>query len=196
MRSTGAPPSSPWASPGLLLAPILLIFVRDPPRPTPAAPRRRSARCSRCSRASRSSGCWPSPRRRARCAATASRVWTPSVLERSFGLGLIERGQFLASVVLIGGCTGVFAGGWLADRLGRARPRLVCEASGDRLADHRADLRRRPDGAEPVARLAAAADPQRAQYPVARPGDHRRPASRSAARCARRPRPASCSSTI
>ena len=45
-------------------------------------------------------------------------VWTPSVLERSFGLGLVERGQFLASVILLGGCTGVFAGGWLADRLG------------------------------------------------------------------------------
>ena len=47
-------------------------------------------------------------------------MWTPSVLERSFGLGLIERGQFLASVVFIGGCSGVFAGGWLADRLGVA----------------------------------------------------------------------------
>lgn len=45
-------------------------------------------------------------------------TWTPSVLERSFHLGLIERGQFMASVVLIGGCAGVFAGGWLADRLG------------------------------------------------------------------------------
>ena len=41
------------------------------------------------------------------------------MLERSFGLGLIERGQFLASLVLIGGCAGVFAGGWLADRLGQ-----------------------------------------------------------------------------
>jgi len=45
-------------------------------------------------------------------------VWTPSILERSFQLSLIERGQFTASVVFIGGCTGVFAGGWLADRLG------------------------------------------------------------------------------
>ena len=34
-------------------------------------------------------------------------------------MGLIARGQFMASVVFIGGCTGVFAGGWLADRLGR-----------------------------------------------------------------------------
>ena len=47
-------------------------------------------------------------------------LWTPSVLERSFGLGLIERGQFLAALFLIGGTAGVFAGGWLADRLGQA----------------------------------------------------------------------------
>jgi MFS family permease len=46
-------------------------------------------------------------------------LWTPSVLERSFGLALIERGQFLASLFLIGGTAGVFAGGWLADRLGQ-----------------------------------------------------------------------------
>jgi MFS family permease len=45
-------------------------------------------------------------------------AWTPSVFERSFGMGLIARGQFTASLVFIGGCTGVFAGGWLADRLG------------------------------------------------------------------------------
>jgi MFS family permease len=47
-------------------------------------------------------------------------AWTPSVLERSFGLTLIERGHFLASLFLIGGTAGVFGGGWLADRLGQA----------------------------------------------------------------------------
>ena len=46
-------------------------------------------------------------------------LWTPSVLERSFGFGLVERGQFLASIFLLGGTAGVFAGGWLADRLGQ-----------------------------------------------------------------------------
>jgi len=46
-------------------------------------------------------------------------LWTPSVLERSFGLDLIGRGQFLASLFLIGGAAGVFAGGWFADRLGQ-----------------------------------------------------------------------------
>ena len=47
-------------------------------------------------------------------------LWTPSVLMRSYGLDLRSTGTFLASLVLIGGCSGVFAGGWLADRLGRA----------------------------------------------------------------------------
>jgi MFS family permease len=46
-------------------------------------------------------------------------LWTPSVLIRSFGLDLVSTANFLASLVLIGGCAGVFAGGWLADRLGR-----------------------------------------------------------------------------
>jgi MFS family permease len=36
----------------------------------------------------------------------------------SFGLDLVSTGNFLASLLLIGGCAGVFAGGWLADRLG------------------------------------------------------------------------------
>jgi MFS family permease len=46
-------------------------------------------------------------------------LWTPSVMMRSFGLDLVSTGNFLASLLLIGGCAGVFAGGWLADRLGR-----------------------------------------------------------------------------
>jgi len=45
-------------------------------------------------------------------------AWTPSVLERSFGLGLVERGQFMASILFIGGSLGVLGGGLLADRLG------------------------------------------------------------------------------
>lgn len=45
-------------------------------------------------------------------------LWTPSVLMRSFDLTLIATGQFMGSLLLIGGSAGVFAGGWLADRLG------------------------------------------------------------------------------
>lgn len=45
-------------------------------------------------------------------------LWTPKVIMLSFGLGLVSTGNFLASLLLIGGCAGVFAGGWFADRLG------------------------------------------------------------------------------
>ena len=45
-------------------------------------------------------------------------IWTPSVLMRSFGLELVPTGNFVASLVFIGGCTGVWTGGWLAVRLG------------------------------------------------------------------------------
>ena len=45
-------------------------------------------------------------------------LWTPKVMMLSFGLDLASTGNFLASLWLIGGCAGVFAGGWLADRLG------------------------------------------------------------------------------
>jgi predicted MFS family arabinose efflux permease len=46
-------------------------------------------------------------------------LWTPTVLMSNFGFGLVATGQFMASVLLIGGIAGVFAGGWFADRLGK-----------------------------------------------------------------------------
>lgn len=47
--------------------------------------------------------------------------WIPSVLIRSYGMTLIEAGQFMGSLLLIGGVFGVFAGGVLADRLGHGK---------------------------------------------------------------------------
>ncbi|MEA3079997.1 MAG: hypothetical protein QOF05_1405 [Sphingomonadales bacterium] len=102
---------------GVLLAPVMLIVVRDVPRQhgPSAAPigqvfpmlARKPVFWLMAFAASSSSLC-----------GYGLATWTPTVLERSFHLGLLERGQFMASVVFIGGCTGVFAGGWLADRLG------------------------------------------------------------------------------
>ncbi|MCL6741547.1 MFS transporter [Sphingomonas sp. RB56-2] len=104
---------------GLLLAPIVLLVVRDLPRKqadTTPEPLTRA---------------FPMIARKptfwlmafaASCSSLAGyglAAWVPTVLERSFGFTLIERGQFLASVFLIGGTTGVFMGGWLADRLGQ-----------------------------------------------------------------------------
>jgi len=103
---------------GLLLAPVMLIFVRDPPRAREpgAAPisqvfpmlARKPVFWLMAFAASSSSLC-----------GYGLATWIPSVFERSFHMGLIARGQFMASGVFIGGCIGVFAGGWLADRLGR-----------------------------------------------------------------------------
>jgi MFS family permease len=103
---------------GVLLAPVLLLIVRDPagrhePNAAPVAQvfpmlARKPVFWLMAFAASSSSLC-----------GYGLATWTPSVLERSFHLGLIERGEFMASVVFIGGCAGVFAGGWLADRLGQ-----------------------------------------------------------------------------
>ena len=104
---------------GLLLAPVMLIFVRDLPRSKDQGPPAELRRT------------FPMVARKptfwlmavaASCSSLAGyglAAWTPSVLERSFGFGLIERGHFLASIFIVGGTFGVFAGGWLADRLGQ-----------------------------------------------------------------------------
>jgi len=48
--------------------------------------------------------------------------WLPSFFERSLGMGLVDRSLFLGAMTLVGGTIGVWAGGVLGDRLGRARP--------------------------------------------------------------------------
>ena len=108
---------------GLILAPIMLIFVRDLPRPAAAAERVPTSSVFRI--IARKPTFWLMATA-ASCSSLAGyglALWTPSVLERSFGFTLIERGHFLASIFLIGGTAGVFAGGWLADRLGQGDKR-------------------------------------------------------------------------
>jgi predicted MFS family arabinose efflux permease len=106
---------------GILLAPIMLIFVRDLPRPAAQAAgaepllrtfpmvARKPTFWLMAAAASCSSLC-----------GYGLALWTPSIMIRSFGFNLIDTAHFFASLVLIGGTVGVFAGGWLADRLGQA----------------------------------------------------------------------------
>jgi predicted MFS family arabinose efflux permease len=62
-------------------------------------------------------------------AGTASMVsyglafWVPSFLARSYGLGIVDRSLIYAAIALVGGCTGIWFGGVLGDRLGNAHPR-------------------------------------------------------------------------
>ncbi|RVT43859.1 spinster family MFS transporter [Sphingobium algorifonticola] len=44
--------------------------------------------------------------------------WLPSLMQRSFGLDLVQTSQFYGAVLLLGGIAGVLAGGWLGDYLG------------------------------------------------------------------------------
>lgn len=104
---------------GLILAPVMLLVVRDlrQPQRSDAAPigqvfpmlARKPVFWLLAFAASFSS-----------LSGYGLAVWTPSVFERSFGMGLVERGQFIASLLLMGGCIGVYGGGWFADRLGHA----------------------------------------------------------------------------
>jgi MFS family permease len=106
---------------GILVAPLFRWLVRDVPRPiaTPqdtipvsavfAILARKPAFWLLAFGASFSSLC-----------GYGLALWAPSVMIRSFNFSLIQTGQFMGSLLLIGGVAGVFGGGWLADRLGRS----------------------------------------------------------------------------
>jgi len=105
---------------GLMLAPVMLLFVRDVPRGNqPAAAFRSLFRTFPTVAAKPTFWLMAFAASSSSLAGYGLLAWTPSVLARSFDLELVERGQFLASIFLIGGSAGVFGGGWLADRLGQ-----------------------------------------------------------------------------
>ncbi len=118
---------------GVALAPIFRLIVREPPREAAPAPVADASAPEAQVAASAGGGI------RALLAkpsfwlislgAAASSVcgygvafWLPSFFERSLGMGLVDRSLFLGSMTLVGGLIGVWAGGVLGDRLGRARP--------------------------------------------------------------------------
>jgi MFS family permease len=112
---------------GVVLAPIFRLVVREPVRggsettaPAPAADRvpiaavfgilaRKPSFWLMAFAASMSSLC-----------GYGLAFWVPSVLMLSFGFDILGASQYIGSLLLIGGTIGVFAGGWLADRLGGA----------------------------------------------------------------------------
>lgn len=108
---------------GVLIAPAFKLLVRDrrPANPAPAlaappAPRFRDTAAILARKPSfwfMSFG--------AACSSMLGygiAFWLPSLLQRSFGLDLVEASQFFGALLLIGGVAGVLAGGWLGDKLG------------------------------------------------------------------------------
>ena len=105
---------------GIALAPVMLYFVRDLPRSRDEVLAATSL-MSTFPIIGRKPTFWlmAGAASLSSLAGYGLALWTPTVLERSFGLDIIGRGQFLASIFLIGGTAGVLAGGLLADRLGQ-----------------------------------------------------------------------------
>jgi predicted MFS family arabinose efflux permease len=109
---------------GVVLAPIFRLVVREPVRggadPAGSAPLERAPLSAVFPLLARKPSFWLM----AFAAAFSSMCgyglafWTPSMLIRSFDFTLLEASQFMGGLLLIGGTLGVFAGGWLADRLG------------------------------------------------------------------------------
>lgn len=107
---------------GIILAPFMLWLVRDPARRATATPGPRPSLARTFPLIAAKPTFWLMALA-ASCSSLAGyglAAWVPSIMMRSFGLSLTDTGQYLASLYLIGGTAGVFAGGWLADRLGHA----------------------------------------------------------------------------
>jgi MFS family permease len=103
---------------GLILAPIMLVFVRDLPKTTAAAEQAPISEVFPLLARKPSFWLLAFASSSSSLIGYALALWTPAVMMRSFDLDLVHTGQFLSSLLLIGGTAGVFAGGWLADRLG------------------------------------------------------------------------------
>jgi MFS family permease len=103
---------------GLLLAPVMIAVVRDLPKPFSAVAQAPVSKVFPLIARKPSFWLLAFASSSSSLIGYALALWTPAVMMRSFGLDLVTTGQFLASLLLIGGSAGVFAGGWLADRLG------------------------------------------------------------------------------
>lgn len=105
---------------GLLIAPLFKYCVRDIPKPVTD----KAETAPAFAVIARTLAGKPSFWLLSFGAATSSMLgyglafWLPSLLQRSFALSLLQTSQFIASLLLLGGVSGMLFGGWLGDRLG------------------------------------------------------------------------------
>lgn len=109
---------------GILVAPIFLLLVRDRPRPAAVADADAVPVLSVIPILARKPAYWLLSIG-AGCSSMAGyglALWVPKIIAVHYGWtashDLIKVGQFMASLLLIGGTTGIFLGGVFADRLG------------------------------------------------------------------------------
>ena len=109
---------------GIVVAPIFLLLVRDRPRPAAVADADAVPVLSVIPILARKPAYWLLSIG-AGCSSMAGyglALWVPKIIAVHYGWtashDLIKVGQFMASLLLIGGTTGIFLGGVFADRLG------------------------------------------------------------------------------
>jgi MFS family permease len=107
---------------GVALAPIFRLVVREPKREVSAAPATTTAGGIRTLLAKPSFWLISLGAAASSVCGYGVAFWLPSFFERSLGMGLVDRSLFLGAMTLVGGVLGVWLGGYLGDRLGRARP--------------------------------------------------------------------------
>ncbi len=115
---------------GIVVAPIFRLTVSEPPRGTfdrPADTDAPKAAPPRLAEILRKLGGKRSFWTLSVGAACSSMMgyglffWLPSFFVRSYGITLLQASLFFGAVLLVGGIAGIWGGGWLADRFGRAR---------------------------------------------------------------------------
>lgn len=105
---------------GLVIAPLFKYLVRDLPKPAVVS----AEPAPRFADIARTLAHKPSFWLLSFGAATSSMLgyglafWLPSLLQRSFGLDLVQTSHFIGAMLLLGGVSGMLLGGWLGDRLG------------------------------------------------------------------------------
>jgi len=113
--------------PGVLLAAVLLLVVKEPKRGAMDAPSQAAAPAPKPTEAIHAVLATPTLLLLTMGAAATSFAgyglyqWIPSFLQRSQGLGLDEVRTFLSPLFLLG-IIGAVGGGWVADRIGKTHP--------------------------------------------------------------------------
>ncbi len=110
---------------GVVLAPFFRLIVKDPPRGRYDAAKASHGPAPRLGAVLAELAHIPTFWLLSLGAGSSSLVgygllfWLPSFFGRSYGFDLVETSQFMALLLIVGGIGGVWAGGWLADRLGQ-----------------------------------------------------------------------------
>lgn len=108
---------------GIVIAPFFRLLVKDPPRPQATADRIPVGRVFGI--LARKPSFWLLAFGAAAGSMCGYGVgfWLPSLMLRSFGLDLVQTGQFFGALLLTGGVAGILLGGSLGDRLGARNKR-------------------------------------------------------------------------